>query len=113
MAEGINSSIQAVQLVDASGGSTGQNSLSIPLTARTLLISSQCDFIMAFSYEDLFIEHKRMILPGQFSPNTENSVQPLVIPAPCGTNGQLWVVSFEPVGIVLDPDSYLSLMILE
>lgn len=112
MAYGINSNIQAVELVDSTGGVTGQKSLSIPLTARTLLISSQCDFILAFSYEDLFIEQKRMVFPGQFTP-TGLGVGPLKIPAPSGTNGQLWVVAYDAGAIVPDPNSYLSLMVLE
>ena len=112
MAYGINSSIQAVELVDGTGGLTGQKSLSIPLTARTLLISSQCDFILAFTYEDLFINQNRMVFPGQFTPDGLG-VQPLLIPAPCGTNGQLWVVAYDGGAIVPSPSSYLSLMVLE
>ena len=112
MAYGINSSIQAVKLTDDVGAVLGQKSLSIPLTARTITISSMCPFALAFSYEDLFIKENRMLLPSQFG-DLGTGTQPITIPAPCGTNGQLWVVAFDELGDPLRPESYLSLMVLE
>lgn len=111
MAYGINSNIQAVRLTTDVGAVSGQKSLSIPLTARTITISSMCDFVLAFSYEDLFIDEKRMVLPGQIA--ADAGTQPITIPAPCGTNGQLWVVAYDAGPNTPAPNSFLSLMILE
>lgn len=111
MVYGINSNIQAVRLTTDTGAVTGQQSLSIPLASKTITISSMCDFVLAFSYDDLFIDEKRMVLPGQIA--TGGNTQPITIPAPCGTNGQLWVVAYDAGPNTPAPNSFLSLMILE
>lgn len=71
-----------------------------------------CDFVLAFSYEDLFIEENRMVLPGQFGDGASGT-QPITIPAPCGTNGQLWFVAYDGGTVAPASNSYISLMILE
>lgn len=111
MAYGINSNIQAVRLTTDAGNLTGQKSLSIPLKAKTITISSMCDFVLAFSYDDLAIDEKRMVLPGQIAAGA--GTQPITIPAPCGTNGQLWVVGYDEGPNTPRANSFLSLMILE
>ena len=111
MAYGINSNIQAVQLTDDVGGNLGQKSLSIPLTAKTLMISSDCDYVLALTYEDLFNNNARMILPASVGDRTFSP--PVIIPAPSGTNGQLWFVAYDAGPNAPRPNSFISLMILE
>ena len=112
MAYGINSNIQAQPLTNDVGIVLSGVAFSIPLTARTLMISIDTVAFMAMSEYDLDIAQKRMVISSSLT-DTGGGRMPLIMPSPSGANGQLWFKAFESAAIVPTPNAFISIMILE
>lgn len=114
MAYGINSNIQAQPLTNDLGAVLEGIAFSIPLTARTLMITSECIAYMAMTEQDLDIPQKRMVITAVIDGATGTpKANPTFMPAPSGSNGQLWFKAYENGAVVPGPNSFISVMILE
>lgn len=114
MAYGINSSIQALQLTSDIGAALKGRAVSIPLTAKKILISTDCIAFMSLTEQGLEIPEQRMSLPQQLPDGSvTNPSPPICIPIPSGANGQLWFVANTTGGISPAPSAYVSVLILD
>tara|TARA_R110001592_G_C12605184_1_gene696248 strand:- start:26 stop:364 length:339 start_codon:yes stop_codon:yes gene_type:complete len=112
MAYGINSNIQARRLTDEIGAVVGAVAFSIPLTARTLMLSPGAVVFMAMSEHDLDIAEKRIVISST-TDDMGGARMPFIMPSPSGANGQLWFKAVETGAIIPLADSFMGLMILE
>jgi len=114
MAYGINSNIQALRLTSDIGVALEGRAVSIPLTAKKILISTDCIAFMSLTEQGLEIPEQRMSLPQQLPDGVNPSPSPpICIPIPSGANGQIWFKARSTIGIDPSPDAYISVLILD
>ena len=112
MAYGINSNIQAQRLTDDVATVLPGVAFSIPLTARTLMISPEAIVFMAMSQYDLDIPEKRILISSTIDDRGAGRM-PLIMPSPSGANGQIWFKAVESGLVIPQANTFISLMILE
>ena len=94
-------SIQSIVLTDDGGVSTGPHAVSIPDNAKSLTLFVGGATFMSLTLQGLAITRQRFVLP-------DGMLIPIVIPAPTGSNNQVW---FEVDTTAPNPNTVLSVVV--